>query len=362
MSAAFDLGYLVFLNYDDDAGALRSLEDGLGLAEHAESLGYDTSWVRVHHGARTLSAPFPYLTAAALRTSRIRLGTAVIPVGEEDPLRFAENAATADLFSRGRLELGLSSGIPTGPADAAERGRIVGERLVELLAAVRGAGRGAAGSSTTGATGTDTTQQDTADVAPLPHGPVHGPSVTVAYPSSPGLAERLWYGPGSRQSALRAARLGFDLVLSTIHSEATGATLGHTQAALIEEYRAVFAEHHPERTPRVALGRSILPIVDEADRREYGGLVDFYDRLVTPDGRYTDDSGFAGQASPLYAGSPEQIVDRLAADPSLALIDELVLTPLTELTVDQKRRVLASVAEHVAPSLGWRRSAVLQAH
>ncbi len=184
------------------------------------------------------------------------------------------------------------------------------------------------------------------------------PDELFAFPRSPGLEYRLSYGAGSLSSALRAARLGLNLVLSTIHSEATGPTLGHTQAQLIRRYREEFAQHHPERSPRVAVGRSILPIVDESDAREFSSLKDFYDRLVTEDGQYTDGSRQAGQASPLYAGSPEKIIERLAADPVLEEIDELVLTPLTELTVAQKKHIFETVAVHVAPELGWSRAAL----
>ena len=155
-------------------------------------------------------------------------------------------------------------------------------------------------------------------------------------------------------SALRAARYGFDLVLSTINTQVGGPTLGHAQAEIIERYREEFATHHPGRRPRVAAGRSILPIVDDHDRRRFGDLAAFYDRFVTPDGGYADAPGFTGQASPLYSGPPEQIIDGLAADPSLALIDELVLTPLSELDVAQKRDVFTGVVEHIAPHIGWR--------
>jgi alkanesulfonate monooxygenase SsuD/methylene tetrahydromethanopterin reductase-like flavin-dependent oxidoreductase (luciferase family) len=349
---SIDLGFLIFLNYRERGEALASLEDGLRLFEHAEGLGYDSGWVRVHHHAQTLSAPFPFLTAAALRTSRIRLGTAVIPVGYEDPLRFAEDAATTDLLSGGRLELGLSSGIPSGDSDPAERARRVGERLVSVQAAVRGD----ALRETDAAAVPKAQPATTGGVAPLPHGPVEPGGELLALPRSPGLENRLWYGAGSRSSALRAARLGFDLVLSTISGEATGPTLGHTQAEVIERYREEFAIQHPDRTPRVALGRSILPIVNADDRPEFTELAAFYDRLVTPNGRYTDSPEFAGQASPLYSGSPEQILENLSADPSLALVDILLLTPLSELDTAQKERVFTSVAEYVAPELGWHRS------
>jgi alkanesulfonate monooxygenase SsuD/methylene tetrahydromethanopterin reductase-like flavin-dependent oxidoreductase (luciferase family) len=351
----FDLGFLVFLNYDADGGARAALDDGLTLIETAEALGYDSAGVRVHHGVRTLTSPFPFLTAAALRTHRIRLATGIIPVGWEDPLRFAEDAATADLLSGGRLDLGLSSGIVPDATDPADRARRVEEKLTAIIAAVRGDGLGDSPLRRVAI-------PDAAPVGgavPLPHGPYgSAPAELTAFPRSPGLEQRLAYGAGSLSSALRAARLGLNLVLSTIHSEATGPTLGHMQAEVIRRYREEFAAHHPERTPRVALGRSILPIVDADDRREFTGLKAFYDDLVTEDGRYTDDSRPGGQASPLYAGTPDEIVERLSSDPSLALIDELVLTPLTELTVPQKQRVFESVAESVAPLLGWQSAAV----
>ncbi|MGB4779749.1 LLM class flavin-dependent oxidoreductase [Microbacterium sp.] len=350
---SFDLGFLVFLNYEQDADALAALEDGLDLFTFAEELGYDSAGVRIHHSVRTLSAPFPFLAAAAARTRRIRLATGIIPIGWEDPLRFAEDAATTDLLSGGRLDLGLSSGIVLGVTDPVARAKAVEDKLTAILAAIRGDGLGDSPIAALPIPKADAVGDGT---VPLPHGPYgDAPDELIAFPRSPGLDHRLGYGAGSLSSALRAARLGLNLVLSTIHGEATGPTLGDTQAEVIRHYREEFAVHHPDRTPRVALGRSILPIVDDDDRNEFAGLKEFYDRLVTPDGRYTDSPEQRGQASPLYAGAPDEIVARLSADPALELIDELVLTPLTELTVPQKKRVFASVAETVAPQLGWTR-------
>lgn len=64
------------------------------------------------------------------------------------------------------------------------------------------------------------------------------------------------------------------------------------------------------------------------------------------------------QWSPLYSGSAERIVESLSADPSLALADTVLVTPLTELEAAQKETVFAKVATEVAPGLGWRRSAL----
>src|SRR5215217_7844629 len=87
---------------------LQSIE----LAVAAEKLGADGAYYRVHHFAQQLASPFPLLAAAAARTSRIELGTAVIDMRYENPLYMAEDAGAADLISGGRLQLGLSRGSP----------------------------------------------------------------------------------------------------------------------------------------------------------------------------------------------------------------------------------------------------------
>src|SRR5215211_1175438 len=93
---------------------LQSIE----LAVAAEEAGADGAYYRVHHFAQQLASPFPLLAAAAARTSRIELGTAVIDMRYENPLYMAEEAAAADLIGGGRLQLGISRGSP-GPASRA---------------------------------------------------------------------------------------------------------------------------------------------------------------------------------------------------------------------------------------------------
>src|SRR5690349_22334377 len=83
---------------------LQSIE----LAVAAEEAGADGAYYRVHHFAQQLASPFPLLAAAAARTSRIELGTAVIDMRYENPLYMAEDAGAADLISGGRLQLGIS--------------------------------------------------------------------------------------------------------------------------------------------------------------------------------------------------------------------------------------------------------------
>src|SRR5690606_17999692 len=71
-----------------------------------------SAWVRHRHLQFWISSPVAVLAAASQRTSRIELGTAVIPLGWENPLRLAEDLATVDVLSGGRLNPGVSVGPP----------------------------------------------------------------------------------------------------------------------------------------------------------------------------------------------------------------------------------------------------------
>ena len=80
---------------------------------HAEHLGFDTAWVAQHHFHEHeggLPSPFVFLGHLAARTSRIRLGTGIVTLPLELPVRVAEDAIVLDLLSSGRLELGVGNG------------------------------------------------------------------------------------------------------------------------------------------------------------------------------------------------------------------------------------------------------------
>jgi alkanesulfonate monooxygenase SsuD/methylene tetrahydromethanopterin reductase-like flavin-dependent oxidoreductase (luciferase family) len=105
------LGFLtigLFDGQDPGPGHQETLE----MIELGERLGFDTAWVRHRHLQYGISSPVAVLAAAAQRTSRIELGTAVIPLGWENPLRLAEDLATVDILSGGRLNPGFSVGPP----------------------------------------------------------------------------------------------------------------------------------------------------------------------------------------------------------------------------------------------------------
>ena len=79
----------------------------------ADRLGYDTAWVAEHHFSNQygiMPDVFTYMGYLAARTSRIRLGTAVVTLPLYDPIRVVENMAFVDILSGGRVVLGLGSG------------------------------------------------------------------------------------------------------------------------------------------------------------------------------------------------------------------------------------------------------------
>jgi alkanesulfonate monooxygenase SsuD/methylene tetrahydromethanopterin reductase-like flavin-dependent oxidoreductase (luciferase family) len=117
-------------------------------AELADRLGYGRLWLTEQH----LTAPgrvpdsLQMLAFLAARTSRLRLGTGVLPAAVHHPLLLVESAVQLDLLSGGRLDLGIGSGSEAGPVlsalgispeDAAPRTR----DLYRVLEQVRPGGR-----------------------------------------------------------------------------------------------------------------------------------------------------------------------------------------------------------------------------
>ncbi len=90
----------------------RGFFDYLDFNVEAEALGFHSSFSVEHHfsGWNQVSSTLMLLTALAMRTTTLRLGTAVIVPPWHNPILLAEEAATLDLLSKGRLDLGIGKG------------------------------------------------------------------------------------------------------------------------------------------------------------------------------------------------------------------------------------------------------------
>ncbi|TRW14461.1 LLM class flavin-dependent oxidoreductase [Glacieibacterium frigidum] len=339
------IGFLSFGHWSDTRGsATRSASDvllqSIDLAVAAEELGADGAYFRIHHFARQLASPFPLLAAVGARTNRIEIGTGVIDMRYENPFYMVEDAGSADLISRGRLQLGLSRGSPEqvmegwrhfgyvpaeGESDA-DMGRRHAETFLDLLK-----GEGFAHPN----------------LRPMFANP---PGLLRIEPHSDGLRERIWWGSASDATAVWAAKQGMNLQSSTLKADETGEPFHVQQARQIRAYRAAWAEAGHTRTPRVSVSRSIFALTNDTDRA-YFGLGDGSDKIGVID----DMRAVFGRT---YAAEPDRLIELLRADEAIAEADTLLLTVPNQLGVDYNVHVIDSILTHVAPALGWRDDAV----
>jgi alkanesulfonate monooxygenase SsuD/methylene tetrahydromethanopterin reductase-like flavin-dependent oxidoreductase (luciferase family) len=306
----------------------------VGLAVAAEELGIDGAFVRVHHFARQLSSPFPLLAAIGVRTSRIEIGTGVIDMRYENPLSMAEDAASADLLAGGRLQLGISRGSPEPayrgfdafgyrPPEGMSDADYARAKTELFRAAIAGAG-----------------------VVPADAGGAPSQSTRLAIqPQSPGLAERIWWGSGSRDTARWAGEQGMNLMSSTLLLEDTQVPFDELQAEQIGLFREAWRAAGHDREPRVSVSRSVIPITSDLDRRLFGrdanqDQVGWLDGALARFGR-------------TYTGEPDRIAAELAEDAAVAAADTILLTVPNQLGVDYNARLLETIAREVAPAIGW---------
>ncbi|MFD1210439.1 LLM class flavin-dependent oxidoreductase [Arthrobacter sp. GCM10027362] len=331
----FRLGFLAFVEHSGiGQGRSRGLDEGLGLFELAEDLGYDIGYVRHRHLEHYLSAPLPFLAAASQRTRTIRLGTSVTPIRFEDPVRLAEEAGTVDLLTGGRLELGLSSGYSNnegtfsqayGPIDGSLRA-VVDERVQRFIAAVEGRAVAVADEQVPFAeAGTE-----------LPVQPV-----------SPGLRRRIAYGAGSLASAERTGRQGLGLQLSTLNTEVTGLGFEEAQLACIEAYRTEHARSAGWPS-HASVSRQIVPYSNAQEQAELQWLLD---RDAKRQGGSPD---LPFQFGKVASGTGDRIAEALAGDVAIQAADELVIALPFDHPASVVRRILTVAAREVAPALGWK--------
>ena len=106
-------GFFDQLPCAEEQSESQRYHDILAQIELGDKVGFDTVWLGELHFGRSSSimpSPLMVLAVAAQRTQRIRLGTAVTLLPLHNPMKIAEEAATADILSGGRLELGVGRG------------------------------------------------------------------------------------------------------------------------------------------------------------------------------------------------------------------------------------------------------------
>ena len=104
-----DFGTFLLLQSPSAKSSEEIFTRGVEIAQTADKLGFESIWCAEHHFSTYgyLSRPLMMAMHLANRTERIRVGSAVIVLPLHHPLVVAEEIATADLLSGGRLDVGL---------------------------------------------------------------------------------------------------------------------------------------------------------------------------------------------------------------------------------------------------------------
>jgi hypothetical protein len=151
-------------------------------------------------------------------------------------------------------------------------------------------------------------------------------------------------------TAVRTAEKGLLLHCSTLNTEDTGAPFAEAQADQIAAYRERFAQAYPDRTPKVAVGRIVVPLLDDHDRAVHEEFLTGYASGMDDEGRpLSGNPPF--RFSTVVSGEPSAIVDALLADPAVRSTDELVITLPANGDAASHERILRIVAEDVAPAV-----------
>ena len=298
----------------------------------AEKCGFDSAWIAQHHfheGEGGLPAPFVFLAHAAAHTSRIRLGTGIVTLPLELPIRVAEDAAVTDLMSEGRLEVGVGPGgnltaFTAFGLESDQRHALFDANLATLKTAWSG-GTLAGGDK--------------------------------LYPASPTLVDRIWQATFTVSGARRAGLAGDGLMLSRTQPrspEAPQASLADIQNPMLDAY----LEALPKGVePRILASRTIFVTDDhdEAMRLAEIGLSRLRHRLAAT-GNFTSGSlvGDLIRAMDVHIGTPDEVIASLQADSTLQRSTDLTMQVHS---IDPPHpyilRSIELFAGKVAPALGW---------
>lgn len=321
----------------DDVPAAERYSLAMDQICHAERCGFDTAWIAQHHfdpGEGGLPSPLIFLAEAAARTSLIRLGTGIVTLSLEDPVRLAEDLAVLDLRSGGRLEVGLGSG-GSGMAYAAfglgkqDRHALYDSKRARLLQALAG--------------------------DPLED------SGGVLYPAAPDLPKRFWQATFSVQGGRRAGLAGDGLMLSRTQPRPEAQpdmALWAMQDPIIDAYLEALP---PGVEPRIMASRSLFVADDVAEALRYAEAgLQRAAASAKRRGAFFPSGTFAEvvKAYDTHVGAPAQMIEALSRDTSLARATDIVFQvhssdPPHPLIL----RSIELVASEVAPALGWHAAA-----
>jgi alkanesulfonate monooxygenase SsuD/methylene tetrahydromethanopterin reductase-like flavin-dependent oxidoreductase (luciferase family) len=325
------LGFLTIGLFDRDNPA-GGHESTLSIIELGEQLGFDSAWVRHRHLQYGISSPVAVLAAATQRTTRIELGTAVIPLGWENPLRLAEDLATVDILSGGRLNPGVSVGLPMrwddvrgalypNTADGEDFGYDRVERLLRFV-------RGEPASDFRGTVGIEEYSER-------------------VEPHSPGLGRRLWYGGASLRSAQWAGEQGLNFLTSSVVRAEESENFAEIQLSHVRAFR----DHHPDgAAARVSQGLVVIPTdgATPAQRARY----DAYVQSRTPRTGAPQGPGRMMFAVDLV-GPAVEIAEQLYAQAAFREIDEVAFALPFSFAHEDYLQILTDIATKLGPSLGW---------
>ena len=325
------LGFLT-IGLFDPADPRRGHESTLEVIELGEQLGFDSAWVRHRHLQHGISSPVAVLAAASQRTRRIDLGTAVIPLGWENPLRLAEDLATVDLLSGGRLNPGISVGPPMRYdevkqalyPDTAGAEDFSYDRVERLLDFVRG-------KPATGFSGTEGFEVFSDRVQP----------------QAPGLGDRLWYGGASLRSAEWAGEHAMNFLTSSV-VKADGESTDFAEIQL--SHIRAFRERHPAgAAARVSQGLVVVPT--DTATSEQRAKYEAYAAKRLP--RTAEPQGPARMLfSPDFVGSSAEIAERLHAHAAFREVDEVAFALPFTFEHEDYVQILTDIAERLGPELG----------
>ncbi|MGW2822704.1 LLM class flavin-dependent oxidoreductase [Streptomyces sp. NPDC001443] len=322
------LGFLTHVQGRDDDFA-RTYRKAQDLFTVADELGFDTGWVAQHHvplAGGGLSSPWTFLAHAAARTTRIRLGTAINVLPLEDPIRLAEDVATVDTLSGGRVEIGVGSGSSAVEyaafgRDAARKRELTSQYLDILRQA-------------------------------LANREVGTPGFRIQ-PRAGDFSERIWQGVFSAQGAQHAAAGGSHLLLNRA-AYGFDAPTDEVQRPWADAYLAAW---NRPRHPRIGLSRFVFPAKDRRTAlRHIGEDVHRAARRMAKTGAFPEglDTHEALRHFHAFYGHPEEIVAALRQEKVLPVATDLI-TQFNPAVLDHDTavRALELIATEVAPALGW---------